>query len=112
MIFLLMQCAAFTVFTLFTPLWAMQRLCFYHFPPFTSFRAMQRLCFYHFHSFHFFSGNAAPLLLPFFLLSPLFGQCSGSPFTLFTLFTSFRAMQRNKDSLFDLFVRGLLHSGL
>jgi hypothetical protein len=58
------------------------------------FGVIRLFCFYRFRSFPSFSGNAAALLLPFSLLSLLFGQCNGSAFTVFTPFTSFRSMQR------------------
>jgi hypothetical protein len=57
------------------------------------FRAMQLLCFYHFPLVDPFSGNAAPLLLPFSSGPSIFGQCSPSVFTIFLWSVHFRAMQ-------------------
>ena len=47
----------------------------------TGFRAMQRLSFYPNSLPYWFTGNAAPLLLPKFTSTLDFGQCSASPFT-------------------------------
>jgi hypothetical protein len=73
------------------------RLCkasaFTVFYPPRPFRAMQGFCFYRFSLFASFSGNAGLLLLPFFLLCVLFGQCSASAFTVFQPSHLFRAMQ-------------------
>jgi hypothetical protein len=62
------------------------------YPP-RPFRAMQSFCFYRFLSSASFSGNAALLLLPFFILCVLFGQCRSSPFTVFHPSRLFRAIQ-------------------
>jgi hypothetical protein len=58
------------------------------------FRAMQSLSFYRFNRNFTFSGNAEPLLLPFQSQFHFFGQCRGSPFTVSTAISLFRAMQR------------------
>ena len=42
--------------------------------------------------FRRFSGNARPLLLPFFFVLAIFGQCRPSAFTLFLYSGDFRAM--------------------
>jgi hypothetical protein len=60
----------------------------------THFRAMQRFSFYPNSLSRWFSGNAAPLLLPFFTLTRFLGQCSTSAFTLFLFQAHFGAMQR------------------
>jgi hypothetical protein len=63
------------------------------FQPSRLFRAMQSFCFYRFSSIALFSGNAALLLLQFFILRVLFGQSRASAFTVFHPSHLFRAMQ-------------------
>jgi hypothetical protein len=63
------------------------------FHPSHLFRAMQGFCFYRFLSSASFSGNAGLLLLPFFILRVLFGQCRASVFTVFQPSHLFWAMQ-------------------
>ncbi len=57
------------------------------------FRVMQRLSFYRFPLSTSLSGNATPLLLPFFSLQFIFGQSRVFPFTIFPSSLQFRAMQ-------------------
>jgi hypothetical protein len=54
---------------------------------------MQHLCFYRFSASGLVSGNAEPLLLPFFSFWIAFGQCSTAAFTVFHLLAWFRVMQ-------------------
>jgi hypothetical protein len=89
------QCRA-SAFTAFQPSHLFRQCrasAFTVFHPSPFFRAMQGFCFYRFLSSASFSGNAGLLLLPFFILCVLFGQCRASAFTAFHPSHLFRAMQ-------------------
>jgi hypothetical protein len=73
------------------------------FGSFSDFRSMQRTCFYRFRFFLTFSGNAEDPLLPFSVLSHIFGQCRGPAFTVFGSFSHFWAMQRTCFYRFESF---------
>jgi hypothetical protein len=85
---------SFYRFEFFLAFWAKRGHAFTVLGSFLHFRAKQRTCFYCFGFFLAFSGKAEDMLLPFSVLSCIFGQSRGPAFTVFGSFSHFRAKQR------------------